>query len=172
MTLRALSAARHAGPTLSPAARITLMAMGDWCDDSGLVRNASEPMVGSAWSAITEESARDGHREIIELGLLHLEPLLPGDVGWLTFIPDWERAWEAAIRAHYPTTRVPVPQALRERVLERDGRRCVICGSPENLHVDHTHPASRGGLPVEANLQTLCRTHNLTKSDKMPAVTA
>jgi hypothetical protein len=60
----------------------------------------------------------------------------------------------------------PTPK-LRMQVLERDGRRCRICGRrPDDhvdveLHVHHIRPWQLGGLTEFCNLITLCHTfHN------------
>jgi len=47
--------------------------------------------------------------------------------------------------------------SLRERVLARDGGRCVHCNRPFDLHAHHIHPRSKGGPDRESNLATLCR---------------
>ncbi|UVL05966.1 HNH endonuclease [Pseudomonas sp. B21-047] len=53
---------------------------------------------------------------------------------------------------------------LRMKVLDRDGRRCFICGrSPANyvdveLHVHHIVPWGSGGITEQENLVTLCGT--------------
>jgi len=47
-------------------------------------------------------------------------------------------------------------QALRKRVLERDGWRCQSCGALRNLHVHHMQPRSRLGTDRLQNLITLC----------------
>jgi hypothetical protein len=53
---------------------------------------------------------------------------------------------------------------LRMKILDRDKRRCKICGaSPaSNEHVElnlhHIHPHGKGGLTEEENLITICRT--------------
>ena len=54
---------------------------------------------------------------------------------------------------------------LKLQVKERDGYRCVCCGttSKRSLQVDHIHPAYLGGGNVLDNLQTLCRTCNSRK---------
>lgn len=52
---------------------------------------------------------------------------------------------------------------IREKVLERDGRRCARCGSTKRLHIDHIQPVAKGGGPWLENLQVLCRTCNLQK---------
>lgn len=40
---------------------------------------------------------------------------------------------------------------------------CFICGSKENIHVDHIIPIARGGRHSIGNLQPLCSYHNLRK---------
>jgi 5-methylcytosine-specific restriction endonuclease McrA len=60
----------------------------------------------------------------------------------------------------------PVSRARRLEVLERDGRRCVWCDSPHDLHVDHVLAQSTGGASLSVNLQTLCRSCNLWKRDR------
>lgn len=60
---------------------------------------------------------------------------------------------------------------LRWRVLQRDRFTCRSCGlSPATqigveLHVDHIKPWSHGGETILENLQTLCATCNLGKSN-------
>lgn len=59
--------------------------------------------------------------------------------------------------------RAPNPK-LRMQVIQRDRRRCRICGrNPDDntdlvLHVHHIRPWERGGLTDPANLITLCHT--------------
>ncbi len=60
----------------------------------------------------------------------------------------------------------PVTGAQRERILERDGRRCVECGSAERLSIDHIVPRSRGGSSADDNLQTLCVRCNSAKGNR------
>jgi len=56
---------------------------------------------------------------------------------------------------------------VRSKVLDRDNYECQICGSAEDLHVDHIIPVSKNGpMYDEENLQTLCSDCNLSKSDK------
>ena len=60
---------------------------------------------------------------------------------------------------------------LRMAVLERDGRRCQICGARQEdgatLHVDHIVPVARGGKTEMNNLRTLCDMCNQGKSDQL-----
>jgi 5-methylcytosine-specific restriction endonuclease McrA len=65
----------------------------------------------------------------------------------------------------------PEPEALRRRVLRRDGFRCVYCGAvfPEELlTLDHVQPRMRGGDRSEGNIVTACRACNAEKG-AMPA---
>jgi len=41
-------------------------------------------------------------------------------------------------------------------VLQRDGWRCQICGSKQNLHVHHKQLRSQQGDDDDSNLITLC----------------
>lgn len=66
-----------------------------------------------------------------------------------------------------PSERDHISDKLRAEVYERDGWKCVKCGSTDRLTVDHKWPHSRGGLPQLANLQTLCWIHNSAKGDQV-----
>ncbi len=67
-------------------------------------------------------------------------------------------------------SRDPSPR-LRFEVLVRDKFTCRFCGASPNkdpsvtLHIDHIMPWSKGGKTTLSNLQTLCSTCNLGKSD-------
>ncbi len=80
------------------------------------------------------------------------------------------------VRAEQSTTkflrqqeRQRVTPSVRYEVFARDGQKCRVCGNTaevEPLHVDHIIPISRGGRSDMDNLQTLCQTCNLGKSDR------
>lgn len=62
---------------------------------------------------------------------------------------------------------------LREKIKERDGYTCQICGLSNKdepnllLEIDHIIPLSKGGMTTEGNLQTLCWRCNRSKGAKI-----
>ena len=69
----------------------------------------------------------------------------------------------------FPETskRPPIPKDVADTVWNRDGGKCVYCGSTENLQFDHIIPFSKGGATSVENLQLLCQKCNLDKSNKI-----
>lgn len=63
-------------------------------------------------------------------------------------------------------SRIVITEHLRNKIFERDGHKCVKCGSTKDLQLDHIVPFSKGGITEEKNLQTLCKPCNLRKRDK------
>jgi 5-methylcytosine-specific restriction endonuclease McrA len=63
--------------------------------------------------------------------------------------------------------RRPIPDDVRLLVWTRDGGACVKCSATGELHFDHIIPVSRGGSNYADNIQLLCRTCNLAKSDRI-----
>ena len=59
--------------------------------------------------------------------------------------------------------------AQKEKILQRDGYKCVICGAGEKegaeLHVDHIKPKHLGGRATINNGQVLCSQHNFLKKN-------
>jgi hypothetical protein len=60
-----------------------------------------------------------------------------------------------------------IPQGIKNKVWNRDGGKCVECGSNENLEFDHIIPVSKGGANTYRNIQLLCEPCNRTKSAKI-----
>jgi hypothetical protein len=52
---------------------------------------------------------------------------------------------------------------IRRFVFERDGNRCVRCGSTRRLTADHIIPFSKDGEHTIENLRTLCQTCNSSR---------
>jgi 5-methylcytosine-specific restriction endonuclease McrA len=52
-------------------------------------------------------------------------------------------------------------------ILESNEFRCVMCGSPDRLSIDHIIPLSKGGTNYPNNLQPLCRSCNSQKNNKI-----
>lgn len=50
-----------------------------------------------------------------------------------------------------------ITQATKKKVWERDGERCIVCGSRYAMPNAHFIPRSRGGLGIEQNIVTLCQ---------------
>jgi hypothetical protein len=61
-----------------------------------------------------------------------------------------------------------IPTQVKKEVWQRDGGKCVLCGSNMNLHFDHDLPFSKGGTSLTTNnIRLLCSKCNLSKSDKI-----
>src|SRR3990172_12750345 len=60
----------------------------------------------------------------------------------------------------------PIRKEQRQRILERDGDRCVECGAREDLEIDHIEPVSNGGNSDDSNLRTLCADCNSAKGNR------
>ena len=69
--------------------------------------------------------------------------------------------------------RVLMTPKLREKIKERDGYTCQICGLSNKdepnllLEIDHIIPLSKGGMTTEGNLQILCWRCNRSKGAKI-----
>jgi len=64
-------------------------------------------------------------------------------------------------------SREPIPQAVKDMVWNRDGGRCVVCGSNQKLEFDHIIPFAKGGSNTYRNIQLLCEACNRSKSAKI-----
>jgi len=60
-----------------------------------------------------------------------------------------------------------ISQKVKDKVWNRDGGKCVQCGSNEDLEFDHIIPHSKGGANTYRNIQLLCEPCNRKKSAKI-----
>lgn len=56
-----------------------------------------------------------------------------------------------------------IGMTLRMEVYERDGFKCVTCGTQKKLTCDHIKPEVLGGETTLENLQTMCKSCNSRK---------
>lgn len=78
-------------------------------------------------------------------------------------------------RQRLRATSTPQARVYRQRIYERDGYRCHICGHktrpdyhylhPKYPTLDHLVPLAHGGLHTPENVATCCRSCNCIKSD-------
>lgn len=65
------------------------------------------------------------------------------------------------------THRQNIPDSVKSVVWNRDGGKCVKCGSREKLEFDHIIPVSKGGSNTARNLQLLCERCNRQKGNRI-----
>ena len=66
-----------------------------------------------------------------------------------------------------PGQRTP-SKRLQAQILKLYDGTCFNCGEPEDLHIDHILPRSKGGDAAFRNLQPLCSTCGQLKGDREP----
>lgn len=54
------------------------------------------------------------------------------------------------------TKALDISKKVKDAVWERDGHRCILCGSYQAMPNAHYIPRSHGGLGIEQNIVTLC----------------
>jgi hypothetical protein len=162
-------------PGLYPGARAVLTILhhfvgddGDWCELDNLRVAEIGELLGAERRTVWKYLGELGERDLIEIardraggwGIRLLEP--PHTT------PDAPPAIDPLAR------KLPAPRVLtarqraigRERrkvrgrrlaIAARDGWLCGICGQPitdrNDLHIDHVHPVSKGGLSTDDNLR-------------------
>ncbi len=68
---------------------------------------------------------------------------------------------------YIPHNREHIPDDVKMFVWNRDGGRCVKCGSRQSLEFDHIIPVARGGSSTARNIQLLCEACNRSKGDSL-----
>lgn len=67
-----------------------------------------------------------------------------------------ERGKQPIVLQREPRRHRSITSKTRERILDRDGHKCLRCGSTETLEIHHITPVARGGSDDKNNLATLC----------------
>lgn len=75
-------------------------------------------------------------------------------------------AKEFIIEEKVISRRIVISEELRNKVYEKSNSMCVECKSTVRLEIDHIKPFSFGGETRIENLQLLCKSCNLIKSNK------
>ncbi|EBR5151916.1 HNH endonuclease [Salmonella enterica] len=81
-------------------------------------------------------------------------------------VSDSYDEWHSGGRAAFPKpkfARKKISAPVILKIFKRDGYRCRVCGTNEDLTIDHIQPVSKGGTSEDENLQTLCRSCNSRK---------
>lgn len=149
-------------------------------DEEAWKKSDSEPLLCS--EAYLHPGLYDGVPSDVNFWLfknrlfLHDEELDFSDEEWKLLVReefDKERRQFEKLQAKFSgltgtsQVRSTIPSRVRIFVWQRDGGRCVECGSNENLEYDHIIPFVRGGSNTERNLQLLCGNCNRLKSDNI-----
>lgn len=135
-----------------------------------------------AWRQANPEKDRLRHAAYREA---HPEKHRAASVKWRAANPDKSRAATAAHQAQHPEQRRANEANRRARKRAAEGThtqddiaalyllqrgKCACCHASikRGYHVDHIQPLARGGSNDKSNLQLLCPTCNLKKSDRHP----
>lgn len=161
--------------SLSPLARLLYIAL--WCEADKRGRMTWKPKTFKMrWLPGDRCDITVLCTELVEAGLVEL---YGND---LAVIPGFER--HQHVNPREKDSDLPDPDGwtdpgprkvgknLREAVFERDGYKCVRCGSNDHLQADHILPQSVGGPHCIENLRTLCRSCNAGRPVSGPALDA
>lgn len=151
---------------LSPMARLLFIAT--WCEADKEGRLAWKPRTFKMRYLPGDDCRiEDVCGELVKSGLV----ILYGD--GLAYIPNFHKHQHVNPRESASTFPPPpewvapgpkkVGKITREAVFERDGHKCVRCGSDDSLQVDHILPQSMDGPHIMENLRTLCRSCNAAR---------
>ena len=82
---------------------------------------------------------------------------------WIINNPEAKRANDHNYRARKVNAEGKMTAEIIESVFVAYGRRCLKCGSADNLQIDHVVPLMLGGSNLFNNLQPLCKSCNSAK---------
>jgi len=78
-----------------------------------------------------------------------------------------QKAFELYSEIPVDDRRAPLSDEVKLFVWNRDGAKCVKCGSKEKLEFDHIIPYSKGGSDTARNIQLLCEKCNRSKGAEL-----
>jgi hypothetical protein len=140
-----------------------------WRVQEDIARASDEDSFNDAVSAHSEawpewaQAYRLRHGEISDEDLTRLEERSMQERGiHSAFGANFERF---ELQGPPPTSprREAISARVRREVWNRDGGRCVDCGSREHLEYDHIIPVSRGGANTARNIELRCEPCNRKK---------
>lgn len=129
-----------------------------WADPSDLARILI--CQGDPIDALKLYEWRD---ELLRRGDITILPLAENCYGGTHLVLTLQNRWRFYRWRH----RVQISNKMRQYIYDRDGHRCVKCGTTEELTLDHIKPWSRGGENTVENLQTMCRRCNCSKGNRI-----
>ena len=114
----------------------------------------------------------DAMTEMTGLGSSTLKPNLRTLIHaeWITYEEDGRIALtppDAAVAGPVIYRRSELSAYAKRCIKDRDGWRCTVCDSDEDLTVDHVIPQRYGGSNQWSNLRTLCRSCNCSKGARI-----
>lgn len=142
-----------------------LTAFATGCDSRGQYY-ASAGLMGRLcwWEMAPKEKLQAWRDELVARGDLKVAPLaLDVYSGHSVMIATLQKR----SRFQRFQARPAIPDSARQFVYDRDGRRCLHCGTTKALSLDHIFPYSLGGTDDPENLQTLCRPCNSKKGARI-----
>ncbi len=82
--------------------------------------------------------------------------------GVFTTFSSWD--WDWLPKKREPVAlRKPISKKQRLEIMQKYGGKCALCGSTENLQIDHIIPVIYNGTNDADNLQVLCKACNTSK---------
>lgn len=142
-----------------------LIALVNGCDSRG--RYYAQPYLLHRlfwWQTTPSERVKSWRDDLVDRGDVAIE-LLARNIYSGTLFPVLSILNRRRFRRF--SDRDYIPKSVRAAVYERDGWRCLHCGTGAELSLDHIIPWSHGGPDTDENLQTLCRPCNSSKGARV-----